>query len=390
MSTTQSKYGRGFDEEFKREVATLASRPGAKQEQLARDLGVSPYSVSRWKKRYGSGPALASSADVNVAELERRIKTLERENADLREQRGNPKKSGRHCLGTPARRHGVIKSLAGEFPVKALRRVLGVSRSGYYGAQKKAQRPRAKENVRLGVRIKEAFEASRRTYGSPRMTMVLRRAGERWGRHRVARLHARPSPARHAEAPFSAPPHRQRASSAPSRPTTWPNERRRPPAPAKCGRPTSPASPQRRVGFTSPACLTPARAGSWVGRRTQPCPPPWWPAPSSVPCSGAGPPEGCSTPPTAAASTPARRTASYWRHHGVVPSMSRPGNCYDNARMESFWATLKGELMGDHLFATRAEAKTALFDYSEVFYNRRRLHSALGFQSPVDYENNLS
>ena len=76
--------------------------------------------------------------------------------------------------------------------------------------------------------------------------------------------------------------------------------------------------------------------------------------------------------------------------HGVIPSMSRPADCYDNARMESFWAMLKGELIGDHVFATRAEAKSALFDYIEVFYNRRRLHSALGFQSPVDYENNLS
>ncbi len=77
------------------------------------------------------------------------------------------------------------------------------------------------------------------------------------------------------------------------------------------------------------------------------------------------------------------------RRHGATPSMSRPTKCDDNAKMESLWATLKGELIGDHVFATRAEAKTALFDYIEVFYNRRRLHSALGFQSPVDYENNL-
>ena len=99
MSTTQSKYGRRFDEEFKREVAALACRPGAKQEQVARDLGVSPYSVSRWKKLYGGGapapstPAAASSPGVSVQELERRIRTLERENADLREQRTILKKA---------------------------------------------------------------------------------------------------------------------------------------------------------------------------------------------------------------------------------------------------------------------------------------------------------
>ena len=93
MSITQSKYGRRFDEEFKREVAALASRPGAKQEQVARDLGVSPYSVSRWKKLYGGVSAAVSPSGVNVQELERRIKTLERENADLREQRAILKKA---------------------------------------------------------------------------------------------------------------------------------------------------------------------------------------------------------------------------------------------------------------------------------------------------------
>ncbi len=61
------------------------------------------------------------------------------------------------------------------------------------------------------------------------------------------------------------------------------------------------------------------------------------------------------------------------RRHGVIPSMSRAANCYDNAKMESFWATLKGELIGDHVFATRAEAKSAIFSYIEIFYNRTRL-----------------
>ena len=92
MSTTQSKDGRRFDEEFKREVAALACRPGAKQEQVARDLGVSPYSVSRWKKLYG-GLSASPSSGVNVQELERRIKALERENAELREQRAILKKA---------------------------------------------------------------------------------------------------------------------------------------------------------------------------------------------------------------------------------------------------------------------------------------------------------
>ena len=79
--------------EFKREVAALACKPGAKQEQVARDLSVSPYSVSRWKKLYGAPPAAVSPSGVSVQELERRIKVLERENADPREQRAILKKA---------------------------------------------------------------------------------------------------------------------------------------------------------------------------------------------------------------------------------------------------------------------------------------------------------
>lgn len=93
MATTQSKFGRRFDEEFKREVVALASRPGASDTQVARDLGVSSYSVGRWKKLYGPPPEAASAPGVSVGELQRRIRALERECADLREQRTILKKA---------------------------------------------------------------------------------------------------------------------------------------------------------------------------------------------------------------------------------------------------------------------------------------------------------
>lgn len=70
--------------------------------------------------------------------------------------------------------------------------------------------------------------------------------------------------------------------------------------------------------------------------------------------------------------------------------MSRRGNCYDNATMESFWSTLKHELIYRRRFATRDDAASAIFDYIESFYNRSRLHSALGFKSPLAYESNLN
>jgi transposase InsO family protein len=86
-------------------------------------------------------------------------------------------------------------------------------------------------------------------------------------------------------------------------------------------------------------------------------------------------------------------TSTLFRHRlalcGITQSMSRPANCYDNAAMESFWATLKTECFGSLIPATRAEARAMLFDYIETFYNPVRIHSALGYLSPVAFENSI-
>jgi putative transposase len=72
--------------------------------------------------------------------------------------------------------------------------------------------------------------------------------------------------------------------------------------------------------------------------------------------------------------------------HGIEPSMSRTGNCWDNAVTESFFSTAKRELTHHESYASREEARRSLFEYIEVFYNRQRLHSTLGYRSPVEYE----
>ncbi len=76
--------------------------------------------------------------------------------------------------------------------------------------------------------------------------------------------------------------------------------------------------------------------------------------------------------------------------HGLIASMSRPGNCYDNAFIESFWSSLKYELVYHQRFATYAQARTAIFDYLEAFYNRTRLHSSLAYLSPINFESQLN
>lgn len=75
---------------------------------------------------------------------------------------------------------------------------------------------------------------------------------------------------------------------------------------------------------------------------------------------------------------------------GVTASMSRKGNCYDNAFAESFFATLKKELIYRNIFSTKAAAKKAIFEYIEVWYNRQRIHSSIGFMTPVQFEESLA
>jgi transposase InsO family protein len=76
--------------------------------------------------------------------------------------------------------------------------------------------------------------------------------------------------------------------------------------------------------------------------------------------------------------------------HGLIASMSRRGNCYDNAFIESFWSSLKYEVVYHQRFATFAEARNAIFNYIETFYNRTRLHSSLAYRSPIAFESQLT
>jgi len=86
-----------------------------------------------------------------------------------------------------------------------------------------------------------------------------------------------------------------------------------------------------------------------------------------------------------------RQYASYayqelLREYGITPSMGRSGNCYDNANAESFFGTLKTELVHGERYRSRLEARLSIFEYVEVFYNRQRRHSALGYRNPEQYE----
>jgi len=277
-----------------------------------------------------------------------------------------------------------IRDHAGRFSVEKMCRVLGVSRGGYYAWLRRPESCRARANRRLLVDIKAAFKANRGVYGSPRVHCELRAQGIVCGRNRVVRLMRA---------------HGLRARQCKRfRPVTTQSAHSLPVAPNVLDR--NFAALRRDQAWVGDITYIPTREGwlylavvldvfnrgviGWamrkdlsrqvvlralamaLGRRK--------PAAGLIHHSDRG---------SQYASKDYQRLLAA---RGIVCSMSRKGDCYDNAVVESFFHTLKTELVHHQDYATRREAEADIFEYIEVFYNRRRRHSALGYVSPAEFE----
>lgn len=261
-----------------------------------------------------------------------------------------------------------------------------VSRSGYYDWLKRREHPgpRAQQDRELTVRIKTEFERSGHAYGSPR---IMRALGGHVSRKRVARL-MRQERLRA----------RQRSK---YRASTTDSNHDEPIAPNRlkgikvCG--------PDQVWATDATCILTAQGWLYVvavidlfTRRIV-----GW---AMDDCLGADlciqalqmaikqrhPKPGLVVHSDRGTQFASAAFREVLQEHHLVASMSRKGNCYDNAHMESFWSSLKYEVVYHQRFESRAEARLQVFRYIEVFYNRTRLHSSLGYLSPVQYESALS
>ena len=281
-----------------------------------------------------------------------------------------------------------MKALHSDYRIGDLCAAFGVSRSGYHRWRTAGPCARVGQDAQLTVALRELHTQSRGTYGRPRLTMALRQRGARHSAKRVARLmrhlglrgvrrgRFRPqtTDSRHEN---GVAPNLLREQPAPTRPDqVWVTDMTYIPTGEgwlyvagvldRCSR--------RVLGLAMAArldtALPEAALRQALARRGQP--------------------RGVLHHSDRGIQYTSARYRQILQAHGLEASMSRRANCYDNAHMESFWGTLKAELLAGRTFATRAQAQNALFEYIEVFYNRKRLHSALGFQSPVDFETQLN
>jgi putative transposase len=281
----------------------------------------------------------------------------------------------------------------GAHPVRLMCRVLAVAPSGFYAWRTRAPqtRARAQADATLLAHVRRVHAASAATYGAPRVHAELRATGHHVGRKRVARVMrtaglvgraptrrgVRTTLSRHPYA--AAPNHLQRQFAVahyPVRDRVWVGDITY--VPTREGwlylATVLDLASRRVVGWAMRATLASeltlgALQMALTARR---------PAPGLVHHSDRG---------VHYAATEYRALLAA---HGAIASMSRKGDCWDNAVAESFFATLEREVLAGRIWRTRAEARHALFVYIETWYNRRRRHSALGYRSPADYEAQLT
>jgi putative transposase len=270
--------------------------------------------------------------------------------------------------------------------IQLLCQVLQVSTSGYYDWEKRRQTPspRAQQNQTLRQQIKIIHVKSRQTYGSPRVTDQLRKAGHKHGRNRIARLMKEQGLVGRQKRRY--------------RVQTTDSHHDQPIAPNRLAQAPKPTAPNQiwvadityihtSEGWLFLAAILDLYSRKIVGWAMSPF------IDTSLVLMALNMALRRNRPPTQLlfhsdrgvqyASSDYRKALA---KAGLLASMSRKANCYDNATMESFWSTLKLELVYRCQFTNHLEARSTIFDYIETFYNRQRSHSALGYLSPVDFE----
>ena len=269
------------------------------------------------------------------------------------------------------------------FPVRLMCRVLEASPSGFYDWLRRPESQRAAEDRALIEKIQAVHNESRRTYGSPRVHASLKAAGYRIGRKRVARLMRENDIRPRTKRKFK---------------VTTDSRHDHPIAPNLLDRQFTVEAPNTvwladlsyiwtREGWLYLAVVLDLFSRQVVGwAMDEQMPQELTLAALDMALKRRRPLPGLMHHSDRGSQYAAGAYQKRLVEHGIVCSMSRKGNCWDNAPMESFFHTLKTELVHHRDYLTRDEARRDIFEYIEVFYNRQRSHSTLGYLSPAQFE----
>jgi transposase InsO family protein len=343
---------RRFTREFKIETARLLTASDQSVAGVAEDLEIHPNTLYKWIRQYGENPEEAfPGKGRQTSEAEELSRFMQQHET--------------------------------EFPIGVMCDVFAVSRSGYYAWRKKPVSKRKQANDKLLKEIRIAHHESRETYGSPRVYQALKQKDIPCSENRIARLMQEDGLRAKSKRRFKA---------------TTNSKHDLPVAPNLLQRDFSPEKPDQvwagdityiwtAAGWLYLVVVLDLFSRSVVGwamdkrmtrhlvmdaltmakqRRR--------PSPGLIFHSDRG------------SQYASADFQSLLAKHRMLCSMSRKGDCWDNAPTESFFGSLKQELVFHQKYSTRFHARQSIFEYIERFYNRRRLHSTLGFQSPALYE----
>ncbi|WP_342724158.1 IS3 family transposase [Bradyrhizobium sp. B097] len=385
----QERQRRSFTEEYKRQAAELVVSSGRSITSVGKELGLRDSVLRRWVEKLRHVPASATrrpatQAAPMPADQAAEIARLREENERLRMERDILKKSNRDLCRNTDMSFRFIEDHRDAYPVRLMCAVLGVSAAGYYAWRERPASARTTTNTALLASIRQVHQDSGGRYGSPRIHAAMRAQGGGVSRGRIERLMHR-----HGIRAIMAAPRRVRTTD------------------SRHGMPIASNLIERHFAAAAPNLI-------WLADITYIPTAEGWLYLAAImdlfsrKIVGWAMRDHMQVELASSALTMAirqQRPEAGLIHHsdrgvqyasqdyravlstaGITASMSRKADCYDNAPMESFFHTLKTELVHHRQYETRAEAQRDIFTFIEGFYNRIRLHSAIGYIAPIEME----
>ncbi|MDE0877214.1 MAG: IS3 family transposase [Sphingomonas bacterium] len=373
---------RKFSREFKLEAVKLVLERGVSAAQAARDLDVHANVLRKLIREAEGDPGSAFPGHGNLRPEQQEIERLRRELARMKAERDILKKAGGLLREGLDMRFAFIAKHRGIWPVSWICEALGVSRSGFHAWLVRTPSVRSRSDEQFGARVRASFISSYRTYGARRVWHDLLAEGLSCGLHRVERL--------------------MRAQGLKARP-------RRRGLPKDEGQRsviagnvldrqfTADGPNQKWVAdftyiWTAEGWLYVAAVIDLFSRRVV-----GWSMSDAMTAQlvtdalvmaiwRRGRPDALLHHSDQGSQYTSEQFQRLMADNGVTCSMSRSGNVWDNAAMESFFSSLKTERIARKTYRTRNQARADVFDYIERFYNPTRRHSTLGYLSPMDFE----
>ncbi|ENB4891986.1 IS3 family transposase [Escherichia albertii] len=371
--------GKRYPEEFKTEAVKQVVDRGYSVASVATRLDITTHSLYAWIKKYGPD----SSTNKEQSDAQAEIRRLQKELKRVTDERDIFKKS-RGVLRKAVRlRYAFIRDNSCCWPVRLLCRVLDVHPSGFYAWLQQPHSQRHQANLRLTGQIKQFWLESGCVYGYRKIHLDLRDSGQQCGVNRVWRLMKRVGIK--AQVGYRSPRARKGEASIVS--------------PNRLQRQFNPDAPDERwvtdityirthEGWLYLAVVVDLFSRKIIG----------WSMQSRMTKDivlnallmavwRRNPEKQVLVHSDQGSQYTSHEWQSFLKSHGLEGSMSRRGNCHDNAVAESFFQLLKRERIKKKIYGTREEARSDIFDYIEMFYNSKRRHGSSEQMSPTEYEN---